>query len=142
MPETVAVESSLTEVVENLKREKQRISSELEAVRLEARKKENGLKRVNAALSALEGEPTRKGKKRKNNGKPSATKRQVEDIVKELVEGGMTIEAEDELQREVEKRLVEQGFSLAGLALRFRGVVRTFQSRHAATPIASSTESV
>ncbi|QDV43803.1 hypothetical protein Enr13x_36630 [Stieleria neptunia] len=142
MPQTEVVEGSLIEVVKSLKQEKQRLSSELEAVQATAREKENGLKRVNAALAALEGTPTGKGKKRRSNGKPSATKEQVKSIVNDLVAGGMTIEAEQELRQAVEKQLVEQGYSLSGVALRFRGVLQAFQTRQRTDSTSSSTESI
>lgn len=83
--------------------------------------KREELKRVQAALEALN--PTPKAvRKRKSPSKPSASKADVESALMGAKDSNPGA-SDEELRSIAENSLIEQGFSRSGMALRFKQVI-------------------
>ena len=95
------------------------------------------LERIQGAIAALEQKPKSQRKKRKAPSKPSASKADVESALMSAKDENPGA-ADDQLRSIAEEKLVEQGFSKSGLALRFKQVLEQAVSTESAEVTSAS----
>jgi hypothetical protein len=111
-------ETDLSSIVEQLREEEGRLGDQQAELKDRLACVETDLKRVRGALSALGEKPVTK-----SGGKPAATKKEVIQVIADVLQSQGTVEKEA-LRQSVEARLAEKGKSRQGLALRFEEALK------------------
>lgn len=111
-------ESNLCSVVDQLRKEEERLGKEQARVNQELRTVEAEMKRVRAALAALGEKTTGKAA-----AKPAATKKDVIRVVAEVLSDQGVVEKEA-LRTVVQEKLAEEGKTRQGFALRFEEALK------------------
>ena len=105
------------EVLGPLKERESLLEEKLKALKEESNSVELWLSKIQSAIKALEPEPEKKSKK---PVKPSPSKAKVIELVENIRKERPELRDEDGLKKEVETRLLDEGFSRAGFTLRFK----------------------
>jgi len=114
---------NLVDLIGQLGKERDGLDAKANKLRAELAQVETDLGRINTAVDALTGkEPAtspKKAPKKRKAGKPAPSREDVTGQMVALLEGEGVL-VEEQLKEKVEARLIKEGFSRMGLALRFK----------------------
>ena len=127
--------NELDSVTQALKEQEAKLIETISKLEETIAEHQSDLVRIQGAIAALEQKPKTQRKKRKAPSKPSASKADVESALMSVKDENPSA-SDDQLKSIAEEKLMEQGFSKSGLALRFKQLLDQGPSK--STEVASA----